>query len=561
MSSALPEAGQERPGARSEEEKEAAEVSVLLTALEKGLRAFQLYQGSNPALDRFIEALRERFAAFWDYEPFLEVEVGEREMRWRDAVVYGRREGSENIAALLHRDGIRQISFHPGFEHDDLPRLLNVLSRALRSQRQHDDLITLLWNEDFVHFQYRYVDLLADRTELPGEVAQETPDSIPAEEVRGAAAAPADTALRPEDFREALYFLEPSELRRLEAVIEEDRNENHWLAVLNALLDRFEDGSPGRRRQVLTVVVEVLPLLLANQRFEEAAHLLRELGAAAPPSAGAEGDEELAMVLGDLARPETVSELMAMLRDAPERLGSAAVGDFIGLLPPSALPQLVREVAAEGDGDVGERLLAALLPLAERSPAEVGRLLESERRDVVIGGCRIVAALSLRGAAPAVVRLVGHEEAAVRIAAIQALGQVRSAEAGRGLLAALDDDDRDVRVHAARGLARLRYAPALDNLRKRVTSRQAREADFTERMALFEAFGAVCGAEGIDILDRMLNGKKLFGRKDPPEVRACAAMALGMIGDASARGVLMAAARDPDPVVRTSVSRALRGDR
>jgi HEAT repeat protein len=538
----------------------AADVTVLLTALEKGLRAFQLYQGSNPALDRFIEALRQRFAAFWKAEPVLEVEVDEREMRWEDEVVYGRQAASENLAALLHRDGIRQISFHPGFEGGDLPRLLDVLSRALRSQRQHDDLITLLWNEDFLHFHYRYVDLLADRTELPGEAAQEAPDAVPEEEVRGEAAAAPDASLRPEDFREALYFLEPAELRRLEAAVEADRRDGHWLAVLNALLDRFEDGSPDRRRQVLAVVVEVLPLLLANQRFEEAAHLLRELTASPPPDGG-EGQEELAMVLEDLARPETVTELLAMLRDAPKRLGSAAVADFIALLPPTALPQLVREVAAEGEGDAGERLLTALLPLAERAPSEVIGLLRTDEEPLLVGGCRLVAAGSLRSAAVDLVRLVGHAAAPVRIAAIQALGQVRSAEAGRGLLAALNDSDRDVRVHAARGLARLRYAPALDDLRNRVTSRQAREADFTERMALFEAFGAVCGAEGVDVLDRMLNGRKLFGRKDPAEVRACAAMALGMIGDASARGALMGASRDPDPVVRTAVSRALRGER
>jgi hypothetical protein len=559
MSGAPAEAGREPPGASSGEVG-TAEVKVLLAALEKGLRAFQLYQGSNPALDRFIEALQQRFAAFWKAEPALEVEVGEREMRWEGEAVYGRREAADNLAALLHRDGIRQISFHPGFEEEDLPRLLDVLSRALRSQRQHDDLITLLWNEDFLHFQYRYVDLLADGTELPGEAAQETPDAVPEEEVRGEAAAAPAASMRPEDFREALYFLEPPELRRLEAAVEADRRGSHWLAVLNALLDRFEDGSPDRRRQVLAVVVEVLPLLLANQRFEEAAHLLRELKSSPTPDGG-EGGEELAMVLTDLARPETVTELLAMLRDAPERLGTAAVADFIALLPPSALPQLVREMTAEGEGDVGERMLAAVVPLAERAPSEVIGLLRTDEEALLVGGCRLVAAGSLRSAAVDLVRLVGDKKATVRIAAIQALGQVRSAEAGRGLLRALDDRDRDVRVHAARGLARLRYAPALDDLRNRVTSRQAREADFTERMALFEAFGAVCGAEGVDVLDRMLNGRKLFGRKDSAEMRACAAMALGMIGDASARGALMGASRDPDPVVRTAVSRALKGER
>ena len=47
--------------------------------------------------------------------------------------------------------------------------------------------------------------------------------------------------------------------------------------------------------------------------------------------------------------------------------------------------------------------------------------------------------------------------------------------------------------------------------------------------------------------------------KEPPETRACAAMALGRIKSPEARELLQRAADDKDLVVRNAVNRALRG--
>ena len=54
-------------------------------------------------------------------------------------------------------------------------------------------------------------------------------------------------------------------------------------------------------------------------------------------------------------------------------------------------------------------------------------------------------------------------------------------------------------------------------------------------MAVFEAYGALCGDAGVALLDAMLNGKSMFGKREDSELRACAAIALGRIGHASAR--------------------------
>jgi HEAT repeat protein len=86
-----------------------------------------------------------------------------------------------------------------------------------------------------------------------------------------------------------------------------------------------------------------------------------------------------------------------------------------------------------------------------------------------------------------------------------------------------------------------------------------RETDLTEKMAFFEAYGSLCGDAGVSQLDAMLNGKGFLGRREDPEIRACAAIALGRIGSENAVSALRKSAAEKDIVVRNAVTRALRG--
>ena len=92
-----------------------------------------------------------------------------------------------------------------------------------------------------------------------------------------------------------------------------------------------------------------------------------------------------------------------------------------------------------------------------------------------------------------------------------------------------------------------------------VKGRSIRDADLTEKMAVFEAYGALCGEEGVSALDSLLHGKNLFGRREDPELRACAAVALGRINTARAQESLRRATNEKDVIVRNAANRALRG--
>jgi HEAT repeat protein len=78
-------------------------------------------------------------------------------------------------------------------------------------------------------------------------------------------------------------------------------------------------------------------------------------------------------------------------------------------------------------------------------------------------------------------------------------------------------------------------------------------------MAYFEAYGALAGEAGVAPMDELLNGRGLLRRRASPEIRACAARALGIIGSASAMEALQRADDEKDVIVRSAIGKALRG--
>ena len=122
----------------------------------------------------------------------------------------------------------------------------------------------------------------------------------------------------------------------------------------------------------------------------------------------------------------------------------------------------------------------------------------------------------------------------------------------------MDDVERDVRVAVSRAIAARVHRPALPKVEAIIKGKRVRETDLTEKMAHFEAYGALCGDAGVPLLDELLNGKSLFGRKEDPELRACAAMALGRVNTARAQESLRKALNEKEVLVRNAVNRALR---
>ncbi|HEY3258012.1 MAG TPA: hypothetical protein VGJ64_04090, partial [Gemmatimonadaceae bacterium] len=138
--------------------------------------------------------------------------------------------------------------------------------------------------------------------------------------------------------------------------------------------------------------------------------------------------------------------------------------------------------------------------------------------------------------------------------------QIGSPGAMQALERALDDEDSDVRISAVRVLGSRGYAAAVPRIESKLRNRELREGGLAEKMAFFESYGILTGDAGIDFLDGILNSRRFLGKREPSEIRACAAVALGKIGTQPALKALERSANDRDVIVRNAVSRAARGD-
>ncbi len=535
-------------------------VEDVLRALAAALRGHRLYEPGNPMRQRFGDAFRQKLAALWDDLPELRLEIEEDRIVWDGERVFLSGESGSDLPFLFYKDGVRTVTFLPGFEEGEVEVLLRLLARAARVREEEDDLITLLWQEDLTYLRYEAVEALTEAGPATGGGGAPT-ESVDPAAVRAEAHEPA--GISPADFQDTLYFLEAAELRHLREEMRREGERDLWRDVLSALLDQLEDGDEERQVRIIRIAAELLPSTLAIARFDRAALLLRELvevagrpGVLAP--AAARGFRELFDALGSEA---TIEQLAEILEESPGRLSEPAVQRLFEYLPPAAMGPLIRAAERVERPEVRRSFEACVQRLAESNRDEVVRLLDSGEASVLIGALRWVGRLGLGSAASEVASFLGHPDGSVRSAALGTLVALRAGAAGKRIVPLLGDGDREVRIAAARALGDLGFAPGREALERELGSRRLREADRSEKLAFFEAYGRLAGAAGVAPLERILGARGgWLGRGEPAELRACAALGLARIRHPSAREALERATRDGDPVVRAAVTRALRGE-
>jgi HEAT repeat protein len=561
------------------------EVRDLFLVLGKALRAYQLYDRKNPVYRRFLDALVEAFRLVWTTEETLHLVVEENRITWKGEEVYRNDQRSDSLAFLLYRDGVREFTPMAGIEDTELEGLLDVLHRAKHARGDADDLVTLLWDQEFHLLRYEVVDLMAEGVEVPDagagvldnpldilrsegfslldgeEPAGEAAEDGSAGDAEDAGAAAPDGTVRLEDFNPTLHALEPEDRAYIAELIQGEIDRDLRIDVLTALFDRFEEaGRPDRQREISGILGQLLPNLLSRGWMREVGFMLAELeevrrSGSIDPVAEAQVDEALAT----LASPESVAELVRAMEDGSLTSTSQELATFLRHLRSSALAPLLSAVETTQHPQIRRRLKDAIREIARTSPEGVFQLLRSSDVLVVSGAVRLVGTLGLPQAMQALATLLATAPLPVRRAVVESAIELPSPALAEALGKSLFHEDRNLRIGAARALGVSGHAKSASLLEEILGSPEFRETDVGEKVAFFDAYGRLAGSRGVPVLDRMLNGRGLFGYREPAENRAGAARALGVVGTEAALQALRKAERDSDPIVRSSVSRALQG--
>lgn len=570
------------PARELEHAQTAVDVSLiqeLLRLFGKAARAHQLYLPNNPIYKAAQDALRAGFLPIWEQTDELVLGFTENEVKYGgETVLEEKSKSSDSLPWTFYKDGVRELRFLRGFDGEELGRLLDILQRVRKASPDEDDLLTLLWQGDFTFLRYRYVDMMVDATVPVAEGGEVLTDGDDLQEGGGATGRRVDPAdylggdaddeearagvVSMSDFDATLYFLDEKEIEYLQTEVKREYESDLRLSVIALLLDILEQQPDEEiRGEVVEVLDNFMLHMLTGGQFRNVAFLLREAQVASKRAAELQAPvrERLTALPARLSAPEALTQMLQAIDESDQPPGAAELEELFEQLRPTALGTVFDWLGRLQTPRLRPLLEQAAARLASQNTAELVKLLGSDNRSVALEAIRRAGALKTPAAVAPLARILVDRDAELRVAAVQALNEIGTPGAMQALEPGLEDTDRDVRVATTRAIQARAYRAGLPRLEAAVKGRGVRDADLSEKMAVFEAYGSLCGDGGVATLDGILNGKSLFGRKDDAELRACAAMALGKIGSATAQAALQKSANEKDVVVRNAVSKALRG--
>jgi hypothetical protein len=546
----------------------ATQVAELITGLGKALRAFHMYLPNNPVYQRATENLRTAFAPVWAVLDELVLTIAETDFVWEEQVVYHQPNKTESLAWGLFKDGMRSLSIKRGAEQEELPRLLEAINRArYLAADAGDDLLTLLWEQEFQFIQYQFVEFFGEgggsMPEQSGSYPTGNDDAARHRQAQVAEEAPPRPkgVVDVEDFDSTLYFLDESEIHQVARQVEEEYRRDIRSSALNVLFDLFElEGDPATRSEIIGILEHLFPNLLNARDFRTAAGVLRESKLLGTRAQGlmAEHRARLDGFVAKLSEPAIVNQLLQSLDEAPALAGEAEVAEVLRELRASALEPVLSWIPSLSSPALRAVLEGVADRLASSHTEEVMRILRSKDSEALPSAVTLCGRLGLHQAVPGLAETVVHPDPGVRLASVQSLAQLGTPAALALIDKAIEDDDRSVRLAAVRVVGGRGYKGALKRVEAAVLGKGMKEMDLTEKMAFFEAYGAIAGAGGLKPLTGILVPRGLLKLKESPEIRACAAIAIGRIRTPEAREVLSRMADEKDLVVRNAINRALR---
>lgn len=546
----------------------ATQVEELLRTIVKGLRAFQMYLPNNPMYQRAEMAIREAFVPIWSSTQQLSLAIVETDIHWADHVVYRQPNRHDSFAWMLYKDGMRHLVIRPGVEDEELVRFLKVVSRArMLASDAADDLLTLLWEQDFHCIEYQFAEIITDSLMVLDPQAadmamQQDPTAQEAvkEEVR-VDAADRGGSVDPDDFDSTLYFLEESETSTLRRQVEEEYTRDGRKASLEALLDTFETQPVTVVRvEILGILDGLFPNLLTRGEFRTVAGLLREFRAISQRVTVLDPEvrDHLMSFQTRLSQPTILSQLLQSLEESSALPEEEDVGEVLGELHAEGLETMLTFIPALKRPAIRAILEASVDRLAGQNTEILLSILNSGVSEGLAAATAVCKRLNLQLAVPSLDRLVSHNDAAVRLGAVEALAQIGSPGALAALERAVDDSDRAVRAAALNAVTAKGYRAALRRLEAVVQGKGPHELERAERRQFFEAYAVVAGPAALPVLLEILEPKRLFRRRVNSETRTCAAYAIARLQNPEARVVLERIQLDKDLPVRNAAVRALR---
>ena len=548
----------------------------LVNAFIKTIKAFRLYPADNPTLKGMQEQFFKRMQVFLEMYNSFTLEIGEYDFSFRGKPVYEDRDLKGSLPFLFFKDGLRELRFMEGIEEWELKGFNEIVLQRDNINEFEDDLITLIWEKDFIHISYAAIDPFVEESPvlIPATADQfrknVNSDPMP-ESARG-------------DFQEggpggeydfdqaifakgkdsgsigaAVYFLTPAEMEALRKEVEGELHPNFVFQVVDIILEIMGlEKDPEPYQDTLRILQKLLEALLNTGEFGRARDLLNRIHIILKTYQLADWQVEairhFVEIMGDAEHTQRVGAILEKGTD----LRLEEVSAYLLLLDPKAVPGLVR-VLGDLSNSKGRRMLCDVIcELAKGKPESLSPFMDDPRWYLVRNLAYIFGRLGVESSMSHLQKAYSHSEPRVRREVVQAAGLIGGPRAMALLTKSLKDPDLRIRSMASINLARVGKKASLPALLEVIQAKDFPKRDPSEVKAFFDAVGSVGSNEALRPLQQILEQKGWFGGGVKDEVRLAAACSLSLIGSPEAKAILQAGAGSREESVRRACLEAKR---
>jgi len=549
-----------------------------ISAFIKAIKAFRFYPPDNPTLKGFRDQLFKKFQFFLNkYESFV-IQVGEYDLSFKGKVLYENRDVKTSLAFSLYKDGLREIRFVKGLEEWEIQGIIDILKHSETINQLEDDVVTLLWEKDFLHISYLATDEFLEETPV---VVPDNVEQFRKNLVFKPLAHHVEVQLAEEGSEEGIdldeilskvieeplpfvsdksvYFLTPDEVEGLRKDVE---SEVDPIFVFNVTDILFEILALEKEREpfqdAINILIKVLDAFMTLGEFAKATELLKRVYIILKTydlrDWQVESIRKIILEAGDEVRIERIGRVLEREEGRLEDVNA-----YLLLLQKNSIKPMIK-VLGELKNSKARRVFCDALSQIGKNAIELLTPFIDDRRWFLVRN--IVYTLGRIGkeqSLPYIQKAFNHEDLRVRREAIQALGLIGGTKATGLLVKSLTDSDVRIRCMAAINLGKGGKKTGLIPLLEVVQSKDFYKREPTEIKAFFNAIGMVGSNEAVPVLQQLLERKSWFGRGKADEIRIGAASALATIGTPDAKAVLEEGKNSKDETIRDACVQALRG--
>ncbi|MEZ4648002.1 MAG: HEAT repeat domain-containing protein [Candidatus Eisenbacteria bacterium] len=545
----------------------------MASALVKAISAARLYPIDNPTYLNAKSNFDEAMTSVLTLKRQIRFVVGRKTLFYAGEPVLSEEHG-ESVATYLHRDGIREMTFHQGFTQEEAADLLHLFTHAATAERsQSEDFATLFWDRGFEHVACvaidDFLDAQGEEDEIPDEFGMNFIPQIDLEvyeledeqAIERASREMSEKALaRLAENDAELFGVSQEEREKLLAELKEEedpkRMRHDYTRILVEVLLAERDAAEFER--LIEVFESHMGTLLAHGNLEDISWLISVLHRLKTERGEVE-DEETPLIDRALnwIWQEEQRDILLQKLDRGDLDTLQGLPALVGAIPDDTIRHLCLLLGDIESGRVRRRLIDLLVERCKTSWTALLPILSDSRWYLVRNIVLILGQVGNRVIAPSLHRVVKHSDHRVRKEALIALDKLDPGRAVSDLKDALRDSESRVRVVAAQTLAK-RGSEAAGTLLQVVSEKEFAGRSEEETLAIYYALAHAGGNEVYEFFERSTKPRGLFRKGPTEESRAAACRALGKMNDPRALRLAEKLVQDKTGLVRDAAFAAMR---